>query len=188
MRLRYLHMTLQQRDNHCARGHQTLQDRGRKKVTSHSKFNATVLIVSDIQSGYPVARLPINTIILKSWLKCRNKWEGNGQDCEEMGRFCIRKMRQPITLVCKAVSRSVLAHPPYLLDLAPCDFFLFPKLKSTLIGANFLSVEEVKAKTIKLLNSLRENNLQHCFEQWQHCMQLCLNSEGNHKWFFELCK
>jgi len=34
-----------------------------KKATSHSKFNAKLLIAFDIQSGYPVARLPVNTII-----------------------------------------------------------------------------------------------------------------------------
>jgi hypothetical protein len=56
---------------------------------------------------------------------------------------------------------AVIAHPLYLPDLAPCDFFLFPKFKSMFQGANFVSVEEVKAKTIKLLNSLRENNPQH---------------------------
>jgi hypothetical protein len=75
---------------------------------------------------------------------------------------------------------AVLAHPPYLPDLAPCDFFLFPKIKSMLKEANFVSTDEVKAKTMKLLNCFRENNLQHCFEQWQHCMQLCLNSEGDY--------
>jgi hypothetical protein len=74
----------------------------------------------------------------------------------------------------------VLANPHHLLQLAPCDFFLFPKIKSMLKEANFVSEEEVKARTIKLLNSLRENNLQHCFEQWQHCVQLCLNSEGGY--------
>jgi hypothetical protein len=54
--------------------------------------------------------------------------------------------------------------PPYLLDLAPCDFLLFPNIKSMLKGANFVSVEEVKGRTIKLLNCIRENNLQHCSE------------------------
>jgi hypothetical protein len=28
----------------------------------------------------------------------------------------------------------VLEHPPYSPDLAPCDFFLFPKIKSALKG------------------------------------------------------
>jgi hypothetical protein len=28
----------------------------------------------------------------------------------------------------------IVPHPPYLLDLAPCDFILFPKLKVKLNG------------------------------------------------------
>ena len=75
---------------------------------------------------------------------------------------------------------AVLAHPPYLSGHAPCDFFLFPKIKSMLKGTHFESAEEVEANKTKNLNSLRENNLHHCFEQWQLCMQLCLNSEGDY--------
>jgi hypothetical protein len=41
----------------------------------------------------------------------------------------------------------VLQHPLYSPDLAPCDFYLFPKVKSTLKGTNFQSVDEVKSKT-----------------------------------------
>ena len=50
------------------------------------------------QSGFPVARLSVNTVILKSWLNCVNMWEGNGQDCGEMGEFCCRTMCHPVTL------------------------------------------------------------------------------------------
>jgi hypothetical protein len=38
-------------------------------------------------------------------------------------------------------------------------------------GTHFLSVEDVKAKTTEILNSLSENDLQNCFERWQHRMQ-----------------
>jgi hypothetical protein len=39
----------------------------------------------------------------------------------------------------------VLEHPPPPSpDLAPCDFYLFPKLKSALKGTHFQSVDEVK--------------------------------------------
>jgi hypothetical protein len=31
-------------------------------------------------------------------------------------------------------SIPVVSYPPYSSDLAPCDFFLFPRLKSTLKG------------------------------------------------------
>ncbi|KAL4089073.1 hypothetical protein QTP88_024146 [Uroleucon formosanum] len=40
----------------------------------------------------------------------------------------------------------VLQQPPYSPDLAPCDFWLFPKLKSALKGTHFESVEVVKTK------------------------------------------
>jgi len=35
---------------------------------------------------------------------------------------------------------SVVPHPPYSPDLAPADFFLFPKLKTTLIGRRFQAI------------------------------------------------
>jgi hypothetical protein len=73
-----------------------------------------------------------------------------------------------------------MEHPPYSPDLAPCDFYLFPKIKLVLKGTHFLSVEYVKVKTTEILNSLTENDMQKCFERWQHRMQLCLNSEGNY--------
>ena len=74
---------------------------------------------------------------------------------------------------------TVLEHPPDSPDLTPCDFCLFPKIKSVLKGTNFVSVESVKAKTAEVLNSLTERELRNCFEQWQHRLQLCVNSEGN---------
>jgi transposase len=75
---------------------------------------------------------------------------------------------------------TVMEHPPYSPDLAPCDFYLFPKIKSVLKGTYFLSVEDVKVQTTEILNSLTENDMQNCFERWQHRMQLCVNSEGNY--------
>ena len=40
---------------------------------------------------------------------------------------------------------AVLDHTPYSPDLAPCDFFLFPKIKFVLKGTQFVSPEVVKA-------------------------------------------
>ena len=36
---------------------------------------------------------------------------------------------------------SVVPHPPYSPDLAPADFFLFPKLKTTLKGRHFQTIQ-----------------------------------------------
>jgi len=77
-------------------------------------------------------------------------------------------------------SNTVLEHQPYSPDLAPCNFCFFPKIKSVLKGTHFVSVENVKAKTAEILNSLTEHDLQNCYEHRQHRMQLCVNSEGNY--------
>ena len=46
------------------------------------------------------------------------------------------------------------AHPPYSPDLAPCDFFLFPRMKGQKKGKRFADVREVKKKTLKVLNNI----------------------------------
>jgi hypothetical protein len=38
---------------------------------------------------------------------------------------------------------AVVPHPPYSPDLAPWEFFLFPKMKSTLKGRRFQDVTEI---------------------------------------------
>ena len=59
----------------------------------------------------------------------------------------------------------VLQHAPYSPDLAPCDFFLLPKIKAVLKGTRFESMEAVKQKTADLLKALTKEDFQHCFDQ-----------------------
>jgi histone-lysine N-methyltransferase SETMAR len=75
---------------------------------------------------------------------------------------------------------TVLEHSPYSPDLAPCYFCLFAKIKSVFKGTHFVLAELVKAKTVEILNSLTEHDLQNCFEHLQHRMKLFANSEGNY--------
>ena len=37
-----------------------------------------------------------------------------------------------------------VTQPPYSPDLVPCDFWLFPKLKSTLKGTGFKTINEIQ--------------------------------------------
>ena len=55
--------------------------------------------------------------------------------------------------------------------VAPCNFFLFPKIKSALKATRFESVDAVKAKATQLLNSITQDDLQHCFQQWKIRME-----------------
>ena len=49
---------------------------------------------------------------------------------------------------------AVLHHPPYLPDLAPADYFLFPKLKFSLKGRNFQTVKEIQCAMTRELNNI----------------------------------
>ena len=49
---------------------------------------------------------------------------------------------------------TIVPQPPYSPDLAPADFFLFPKLKSTLKGHRFQTVEEIEENSIRDLRAI----------------------------------
>ena len=66
---------------------------------------------------------------------------------------------------------TVLEHPLYSPDLAPCYFFLFPQIKSALKGTRFESVDVEKAEATELMNKLSEDDLLHCFQHWKICMK-----------------
>ena len=76
-------------------------------------------------------------------------------------------------------SITVLEHPPYSPDLAPCDFFLFPKCKLVLRGHHLWDVT-IKSETTSLLKGLREEEFQGCFHQWKRRWNKCIASNGEH--------
>jgi hypothetical protein len=51
---------------------------------------------------------------------------------------------------------AVIPHPPYSPDLTPCDFFLFPKMKLKLKGHQFDTIEEIQAKSQRMLYTDRK--------------------------------
>ncbi len=73
-----------------------------------------------------------------------------------------------------------MPHPPYSPDLAPCDFFLFPKMKSYLKGTHHGGVEEVKEAVTAVLNSLTPEDFQGCFEGWERRWKRCVELQGDY--------
>jgi hypothetical protein len=51
---------------------------------------------------------------------------------------------------------DVILHPPYSPDLAPCNFFLFLKMKLKLKGRRFDNIEEIQAESQRVLDTLTE--------------------------------
>ena len=73
---------------------------------------------------------------------------------------------------------TTLPHPPYSPDLAPCDFFLFPKLKTHLKGHNFGKAENVQTAAMRVLDNISSEDFLHCYEEWQQCWNHCIRSQG----------
>jgi histone-lysine N-methyltransferase SETMAR len=77
-------------------------------------------------------------------------------------------------------SVTVVPYPPYSPYLALSDFFLFPKLKMELKGRRFQTVEGVQAESQAVLTTLRENDFQKCFKNWQRLWDHSQASEGDY--------
>jgi hypothetical protein len=75
---------------------------------------------------------------------------------------------------------SVVSHPPYSPNLAPADFFLFPKLKTTLKGRRFQTTEEIQESAIRELPAITENAFQEAFQQWKKRWERCIASRGDY--------
>ena len=70
--------------------------------------------------------------------------------------------------------------PPYSPDLAPCDFFLFPKLKRPLKGRRFETIPETNASATKGLKGIKKEAYLNCFRKWKHRQDKCVRREGEY--------
>ena len=63
-------------------------------------------------------------------------------------------------------STNIIEQPPYSSDMAPADFFFFPKRKLSLRGTRFQSIENIKENSRRELKSIPENAFKKCFYDW----------------------
>ena len=56
-------------------------------------------------------------------------------------------------------------HPPYRPDVAPCDFWLFPKLKEKHCGCRLEKIENMKEAMTKVINTLTEEDFHGAFQK-----------------------
>jgi hypothetical protein len=74
---------------------------------------------------------------------------------------------------------TVIPHPLYLPDLAPSNFFLFPRVKIKLKGRHFDIIEVIEAESKVVLNTLTE----HYFQDGSYTLPFCVS----HHTFLYLC-
>ncbi|UYV81600.1 hypothetical protein LAZ67_20001670 [Cordylochernes scorpioides] len=74
----------------------------------------------------------------------------------------------------------MMPQPPYSPDLAPCDFFLFPKLKRPMKGRRYATLDEIKTASKEELKKILKNDFLKCFEDWKNRWHKCIISHGDY--------
>ena len=67
-------------------------------------------------------------------------------------------------------------HPLYSPDLAPCDFWLFPKLR----GCRFETIEEMKEAVTKIIDMLTHEDFHRAFQKLLERYNKCIAAEGDY--------
>ncbi len=75
---------------------------------------------------------------------------------------------------------EMVAHPPYSPDLAPCNFFLFPRLKDSLRGHRFESLDAMKAGVVAQLNRIDKDEFHKAIDQMPVRWIKCVESGGDY--------
>ena len=80
-------------------------------------------------------------------------------------------------LVAKGV--QLIPHPPYSPDLAPADFFLFPKVKSELAGRT-LTAESFKTSWEGVVRTIAKDEFAGAFRRWMERCEKCVRIGGDY--------
>ena len=85
-----------------------------------------------------------------------------------------------VTAFLKKEKVTVLPYPPYSPDLAPCDFFLFPKLKAFLAGRKYQSRQALGSAIHQYLITVPKSAYRDVFKKWIHRLKRCISSHGEY--------
>lgn len=75
---------------------------------------------------------------------------------------------------------NMLPHPPYSPDLAPCNFFIFPRLKSELWGRDFRRLVEMQEAVKLVLRRIPQEEFQACMDSLPIHWMKCIKAEGSY--------
>ena len=61
---------------------------------------------------------------------------------------------------------KTVPQPPYIPDVGPCDFWLFPKLR----GCRSETIEEMKEAVMKVIDTFIQEDFQKLLERYNKCI------------------
>ena len=75
---------------------------------------------------------------------------------------------------------KTVPQPPYSPDLAPCDFWLFPKLKEKHRGCRYETIEEMKEAVTKVIDTLTQEDFHGVFQKLLEWYNECIAAGGDY--------
>jgi transposase len=74
----------------------------------------------------------------------------------------------------------VIDHPPYSPDLSPCDYFLFPKLKTAMKGAFYDDIPAIQGAVTQVLKNIPEFDIKKSMHALVDRAKRCIDSNGTY--------
>ena len=71
---------------------------------------------------------------------------------------------------------KTVPHPPYSPNLAPSDFWLFPKLR----GCRYETIEEMKEAVTKVIDTLTQEDFHRAFQKLLERYNKCIAAGGDY--------
>ena len=71
---------------------------------------------------------------------------------------------------------KTVPHPPHSLDLAPCEFCVFPKLR----GCRYETIEEMKDAMTKVIDTLTQEDFDGAFQKLLERYNKCISAGGDY--------
>ena len=75
---------------------------------------------------------------------------------------------------------ATLSQPPYSPDMAPADYFLFPKIKFSMKGTRFASIEAIQTAVTRALQEIPVDAFQNAYRAWQSRWKKCIDAQGEY--------
>jgi len=168
-------------------GRQDVEDDPRSGRPSTSRTDANVERVR--QAVRDDRRMTVRLIASELGMNRDSVWKIITEDLG-MRKICAKMVPKLLTddqkdrrlQVCQDILERLETEPGLLrrTRLAPCDFFLFLKLKGVIKGTRFRDVDAIKRAVTMELRRIPGESFQGCMDAWQKRMGKCSRLEGDY--------
>ena len=87
-------------------------------------------------------------------------------------------IHQDVVTLLEAEKFTIMGHPPYSPDLAPCDFWLFSYIKERL--GDHTTAESLQSEITEIVACIPRKEWERTFDKWLERMELCIKFKGDY--------